>query len=180
MQRLFIVSHTHWDREWYEPFQVFRMRLVQCIDKLLDLFDSDPEYEYFLLDGQTIVLEDYAEVRPDREQRLRDLGMAGKVQVGPWYVLPDEFLVSGEALIRNLMRGSRIAATYGGAMPVGYIPDPFGHVSQVPQILRGFGIGTTVFRRGLADEPVELWWEGADGTRVLASYLRDGYGNIAE
>jgi alpha-mannosidase len=179
MQRLFVVSHTHWDREWYEPFQVFRLRLVECIDKLLRLFENDPEYEYFLLDGQTIVLEDYVEIRPDREQSLRVLVGAGKVQIGPWYVLPDEFLVSGESLIRNLMRGLRIAADFGGAMRIGYIPDPFGHVSQMPQILRGFGIGTAVFRRGLADEPVELWWEGADGTRVMTSYLRDSYDNIA-
>ncbi|HEX9076185.1 MAG TPA: glycoside hydrolase, partial [Anaerolineae bacterium] len=132
MQRLFVVSHTHWDREWYEPFQVFRLRLVQCIDKLLVLFENDPEYEYFLLDGQTIVLEDYGEVRPDREQALRVLVGAGKVQIGPWYVLPDEFLVSGESLIRNLMRGLRVAGDFGGGMHIGYIPDPFGHVSQMP------------------------------------------------
>jgi len=179
MQTLYVVSHTHWDREWYEPFQVFRLRLVKCIDQLLDLFATDPDYRSFLLDGQTIVLEDYLEVRPDREQTLRDLVAGGKLQVGPWYILPDEFLVSGEALIRNLLRGVRTANAFGGAMRLGYIPDPFGHISQMPQILRGFGFSAAAFRRGLADEPTELWWEASDGTRVLACYLRDGYDNAA-
>lgn len=179
MQKLFVLSHTHWDREWYEPFQVFRARLVRSIDKLLDLFDGNPAFEHFMLDGQTIVLEDYFEVRPDREQRLQDLIRAGRVAVGPWYVLPDEFLVSGESIIRNLARGMRIACEMGGTMRIGYIPDPFGHISQMPQILRGFGMSTAVFRRGLADEPLELWWQAPDGTRVLTSYLRDSYDNIA-
>lgn len=179
MYRLFVVSHTHWDREWYEPFQIFRLRLVHCIDQLLDIFATDPDFKFFLLDGQTIVLEDYLEVRPDREDKLRDLVSAGRLAIGPWYILPDTFLVSGEAIIRNLQRGIRIAKGFGKWMKVGYIPDPFGHISQLPQILRGFGMDTAVFRRGLADEPNELWWDAADGTRVLALYLRDGYDNAA-
>ncbi len=179
MPTLFVVSHTHWDREWHEPFQVFRGRLVRCVDQLLDLFASDPDYREFLLDGQTIVLDDYLEVRPEREPILRDLVRAGKLHIGPWYVLPDEFLVSGEAIVRNLLRGIRHARAFGKVMRIGYIPDPFGHISQMPQILRGFGIGAAAFRRGLADEPTELWWEASDGTRVLACYLRDGYDNAA-
>ncbi len=179
MTSLYLISHTHWDREWYEPFQVFRARLVECIDQVLHLFATDPGYEHFLLDGQTIVLEDYLEVRPDREQILRELVIAGKLDIGPWYVLPDEFLVSGEAIIRNLQRGIRIANDFGGTMRVGYIPDPFGHIGQMPQILRGFGLSTAVFRRGLADEPTEVWWDAPDGSRVLACYLRDSYDNAA-
>ncbi|MEW5719176.1 MAG: glycoside hydrolase family 38 C-terminal domain-containing protein, partial [Chloroflexota bacterium] len=179
MQKLYVVSHTHWDREWYEPFQVYRARLIRCVDRLLDIFATDPEYKYFLLDGQTIVLEDYLEVRPDREQTLRDLVRAGRLQIGPWYVLPDEFLVSGEALVRNLARGIRHARAFGDTMAVGYIPDPFGHISQMPQILRGLQIGVAVFRRGLADESTELQWQSPDGAQVLACYLRDSYDNAA-
>ncbi len=179
MQTLFVVSHTHWDREWYAPFQIFRLRLVKCIDRLLDIFATDPGYKYFLLDGQTIVLEDYLEVQPDRAQTLREYVRAGRLTIGPWYVLPDEFLVSGEALIRNLLRGTRSARAFGSVMPIGYLPDPFGHISQMPQILRGFGFDAAAFRRGLADEPTEVWWDAPDGTRVLACYLRDGYDNAA-
>ncbi len=179
MQKLFFVSHTHWDREWYAPFQVFRARLIKCIDQLLDIFAHDAEYKYFLLDGQTIVLDDYLEIRPENESILRRLVAAGKLQIGPWYVLPDEFLVSGEAVIRNLQRGIRVAQDFGAAMPVAYIPDPFGHVSQMPQILRGFGLGVAALRRGLSDEPTELWWQSPDGTRVLLCYLRDSYDNAA-
>ncbi|MGB8644599.1 MAG: glycoside hydrolase family 38 C-terminal domain-containing protein [Anaerolineae bacterium] len=179
MRTLHFVSHTHWDREWHEPFQIFRIWLARTIDKTLDILANDPDYRYFMLDGQTIVLEDYLEIEPAREAELREHVRTGRVLVGPWYVLPDMFLVSGEAIIRNLQRGMRMANEWGGSMRVGYIPDPFGHISQMPQILQGFGIDVAMFRRGLADEPTELWWEGADGTRVFTTYLRDGYDNAA-
>ncbi len=179
MHTLHFISHTHWDREWHEPFQIFRIRLAQMINKALDILASEPDYKYFMLDGQTVVLEDYVEIDPRREADLGAHIQSGRVLVGPWYILPDEFLVSGEALIRNLQRGIRIANAWGKCMMVGYIPDPFGHISQMPQILAGFGLKVAMFRRGLADEPTELWWEGADGTRVLTTYLRDGYDNAA-
>jgi alpha-mannosidase len=174
-----LAAHTHWDREWYRTFQQFRYQLVQLMDQVLDILRSDSDYRCFMLDGQTIVIEDYLEVRPEREADLREFTQAGRLLIGPWHVLPDEFLVSGEALVRNLQLGSKISARFGGRMPIGYTPDPFGHISQLPQILRGVGIDTAVFRRGLADEPTLLWWEAPDGSRVFTVYLRDGYDNAA-
>lgn len=179
MHTLHFISHTHWDREWHEPFQTFRIRLARTIDKTLDILASDPDYKYFMLDGQTIVLEDYDEIQHGRVAELREHIKTGRVLIGPWYILPDEFLVSGESIIRNLQRGIRIAKEFGNCMMIGYIPDPFGHISQMPQILEGFGIKHAMFRRGLADERTELVWEGADGTRVMTTYLRDGYDNAA-
>lgn len=174
-----IVSHAHWDREWYQPFQEFRRRLVGTIDDALAILEGDPGYRYFWLDGQTIVLEDYIEIRPENQARLRALVEAGRLGVGPWYVQPDEALVSGESLIRNLLLGHRQAADYGRAAPkIGYVPDIFGHISQLPQILVGFGIDNALFWRGLHGDgyPSELAWEGADGTRVLAAKFTDHYG----
>jgi mannosylglycerate hydrolase len=179
MYNLHIVSHTHWDREWYLTFQQFRMKLVQLVDGLLALLETDPEYKHFMLDGQTIVLDDYLQIRPDRETTLRDYVQSGRLLIGPWHVLPDEFLVSPEATIRNLLQGARTARRFGPPMMIGYIPDPFGHIGQLPQILQGFGIETAIFRRGLSDEPCELWWQAPDGSRVLTIYLRDGYDNAA-
>jgi alpha-mannosidase len=176
---LYVVSHTHWDREWYLPFQLFRMKLVRLIDKLLAILAADPSYAHYMLDGQTVVLEDYLEVRPERAAEVRAHVQQGRVLVGPWYILPDEFLVSGESLIRNFLRGGRIARDFGGAMPAGYIPDPFGHISQMPQILRGFGIDWAVFWRGSgADVPgSEFTWAAPDGSQVLATRLLHGYAN---
>jgi mannosylglycerate hydrolase len=175
----FIVSHTHWDREWYEPFQRFRLRLVRLMDKLLHILDNDPQYRYFTLDGQTIVLEDYLQIRPERENDLRRHIQGGRLLIGPWHVLPDEFLVSGEALVRNLLLGDQVARRFGPKMMVGYTPDPFGHISQLPQLLRGFGIDCAVLARGLGDEPVELLWQAPDGSTVLLFHLRDSYDNAA-
>ena len=179
MRTLHLISHTHWDREWYRTFQQFRLRLVHLIDGLLDILDHDKNFKYFMLDGQTIVLDDYLAMRPEREAALRKYIRSGRILIGPWHILPDEFLVSPEAHIRNLLEGDRTCRKFGSKMMVGYIPDPFGHIGQMPQILRGFGIQAAVFRRGLSDEPVELWWESPDGSRVFVSYLRDGYDNAA-
>ena len=178
-----VVPHTHWDREWYLPFEEFRWWLVEAIDRVLDLCDRDPTYR-FMLDGQVIALLDYLEIRPERERRLRELIREGRVLIGPWYVQPDEFLVSGEALIRNLLYGTRIAREFGGAMLEGYVPDIFGHIAQLPQILWGFGIGTTYLARGadgVCDElgSSEFLWEAPGGDRVLCHVMEKGYCNGA-
>ena len=133
-----VVPHTHWDREWYLPFEAFRARLVRMMDALLALLDRDPEYKHFVLDGQTIPLDDYLEIRPERRADIERLVKAGRLLIGPGYVLPDEFLIGGESHIRNLQFGLRSATAYGGAMMVGYSPDAFGHIAHLPAILRGF------------------------------------------
>ncbi len=181
---IIIVPHTHWDREWYQTFQQFRIRLVHAIDRLLDILDRDTAFSYFTLDGQTIVLDDYLEVRPEQEERLKKLTRSGRILVGPWYLQADEFLVSGEALVRNLQIGLQRAAEFGEPMRVGYVPDIFGHIAQLPQILRGFGIDNAVFWRGVGAEAhkSEFFWTAPDGTRVLVIHLADalGYSNARE
>lgn len=174
-----IISHTHWDREWYLTFQQFRLKLVHLVDGLLDLMANDPHYRHFMLDGQTIVLDDYLHMRPDKEDELRAHVQSGRILIGPWHILPDMFLVSPEAHVRNLLQGERTARRFGPKMQVGYIPDPFGHPGQVPQILQGFGIPQAVLWRGVEDLPCEFWWQSPDGSRVLMAFLRDSYGNGA-
>jgi hypothetical protein len=177
---LVVVPHTHWDREWYEPFQAFRVRLVRLVDRLLDLLERDPAFTHFHFDGQSIVLEDYLEIRPEQRARLRRLIRAGRIAVGPWYVLPDEFLVSGESLIRNLQIGHRLAAEFGAPAKIGYLPDEFGHAAQMPQILAGCGIDCAVVWRGVGAEVREtlFTWEGLDGSAVFTVYLPlSGYSN---
>jgi alpha-mannosidase len=177
-----IVPHTHWDREWYSPFQTFRLRLVDLLDEFLPALEDDLSYARFLLDGQMAVVDDYLEVRPEAEPVLRRLAASGRVAMGPWYTLPDEFLVSGETHIRNLQMGLERASAFGGAMDVGYLPDMFGHIAQMPQLLSQFGFGHTVVWRGVpaAVDRTAFWWSAPDGTTVRAQYLaRGGYGNGA-
>ncbi|MCW2925922.1 MAG: glycoside hydrolase, family 38 [Thermoleophilia bacterium] len=179
--RVHVYAHTHWDREWYRTHERFRIQLVGVVDRLLHTLDSDPRFSTFVLDGQMVPLEDYLEVRPEEEPRIRRLVGAGRLEVGPWYVLPDEFLVSGEALVRNLLEGRRVASRFGEPLAVGYLPDPFGHAAQLPAILRGFGIDNAIFSRGMHDEfeasGSELRWEAADGTDVLAIVQTSPYTN---
>jgi mannosylglycerate hydrolase len=173
-----LVSHTHWDREWYLTREQFRLRLVDLIDRVLEMLRAGPSFAFFHLDGQTIVLEDYLEIRPERDPDLRKLIGEGRLLVGPWYVMPDEFLVSGESLVRNLALGHRTARSFGGSMPVGYLPDLFGHVGQMPQILRQFGLDNAVLWRGFGGRDAEYWWEAPDGSRVLMLHLpQEGYCN---
>jgi alpha-mannosidase len=178
-RHLVVVPHTHWDREWYRTFEEFRHRLVRVIDDVLDLLEADPEFRHFTLDGQCIVLDDYLEVRPQARERIEKRVREGRLLVGPWFVLPDEWLVSGEALIRNLRLGLRKAEATGGAMPIGYVPDQFGHVGQLPQIFAGFGLEGAVLWRGVGREIARtaFSWEAPDGTRLFTVYLPFGYGN---
>src|SRR5499427_1099162 len=171
-----IVPHTHWDREWYAPFQVFRARLVRLLDELLPLLERDLSYARFLLDGQTIVVDDYLEVRPRAADTLQRLAAAGRLSVGPWMVLMDEFMVSGETIVRDLQLGLRRAIDLGGAMPVGYLPDMFGHIAQMPQILRLAGFEHAVVWRGVPSTVTQtaFRWEAPDGSAVRAEYLYGG------
>ena len=179
--KAFIVPHTHWDREWYQTFQQFRVRLIDLINNLINILEKNKTFSDFTLDGQTIVLEDYLEVHPERREILKKYITEGKIHVGPWYILPDEFLVSAESMVRNLLLGHKIASEFGRVMKVGYIPDPFGHISQMPQILKGFGIDNIIFWRGIECNQTqgnEFIWQGPDGTELFAVHLpKAGYGN---
>ncbi|MBA2666718.1 MAG: hypothetical protein H0U69_06770 [Trueperaceae bacterium] len=179
----YFVPHTHWDREWYQPFQVFRSRLVDVIDRVLELL-RDERYRRFTLDGQAVVLDDYLEVRPERRGDIETHVRSGRLRIGPWYVLADEFLVSPEALIRNLALGRATCLAFGSPMPVAYTPDSFGHVSQLPLIVRGFGMDAIVFERGVGDEGErlrgEFEWRAADGVAsVFAVHLLGTYSSAA-
>ncbi len=176
-----VVAHLHWDREWYAPFEHFRTRLADVLDGLLAHLEADVSFRRFLLDGQMAPVDDYLSVRPEAESTIRRLAQAGRLSMGPWYVLMDEFCVSGETIVRNLQRGLRRAAAFGGSLPVGYLPDMFGHISQMPQVLSQAGFRHAVVWRGVpaAISCTGFWWAAPDGSTVRAEYLPVGYANGA-
>src|SRR5207302_5465641 len=179
--RVFVVPHTHWDREWYERFEGYRARLVPMVSRLLDILERDPDFRSFTFDGQTIAIQDYLEKRQGDRARVEALVGADRLLVGPWHVLADLLLVSGESIVRNLQEGLRSAGELGRAARVAYVADPFGHPAQLPQLLRAFGYDTYVFARGMGDEGEsvgsEFWWESPSGDRVRAAHLVDHYSN---
>lgn len=178
MTDVLLVSHTHWDREWYRTFEAFRARLVDTVDRVLDLLAGDEGWR-FLLDGQSIVIEDYLAVRPGRRAELETAVAAGRLGVGPWYVQPDSLLPSGESHIRNLLEGRRVAESVGGCSAVAYTPDSFGHPAQFPALFAGFGLGPFVYWRGNGNELDRLGpvyrWVAPSGDGVLAYHLGRGY-----
>ncbi|MEX2683544.1 MAG: alpha-mannosidase [Candidatus Sigynarchaeota archaeon] len=178
-----IISHTHWDREWYLPFSLMRFRLVAMMDKLVNLLETDNEFTSFMLDGQTCMLEDYLEIRPEMRGRLGALIKAGRIQIGPYYVLSDAWLQTGEGYVRNLLVGHAISREWGvRPMKVGYIPDQYNHFEQMPQIFAGFGINAMAFGRSMGNQQeehglgFEFEWKAPDGSSVLALHLIGGYG----
>lgn len=177
--RLHIVPHTHWDREWYLPLEALRVRLIEVMDQVLELVATS--YHHFHLDGQVAMVEDYLEVRPERRAELRAAVARGALSCGPWVTLVDGFSVSGEAIVRNLEEGLERAARLGGALMVGYLPDQFGHIGQMPQILRMFGIERALVWRGVPGcvTGTTFTWRAPDGSEVLAAYLPYGYGQGA-
>lgn len=186
VKKIVITPETHWDREWYLPFQEYRARLVQLMDKLLRYFKEDPDYSNFTLDGQTIPLLDYLEVKPHKRGEIEKFVKEGRLSIGPFYILPDEFLISGESMIRNLMLGHKIANEFGKVMKAGYIPDPFGHIAQLPQILAGFQVPSVLFMRGFGNEYEEnnlnmefIWQAPGNAASILGIHLILGYGSVA-
>ncbi len=174
--KAFYCVGTHWDREWYEPFQEFRMWLVELIDELMDLMERDPEYKSFHPDGQAVVLQDYLEIRPERKEKLVSMLKSRRLVAGPWYDLPDEWLISGESYVRNLMMGMRVCRSLGAEpMSFAYTPDQFGHIAALPMIMTGFDIKAGICWRGTQDEnyPAQFIWVGPDGSRMATHKLRD-------
>ena len=186
-KKIVITPETHWDREWYLPFQEYRAKFVQLMDQLLDIYEKDPTYANFTLDGQTVPLEDYLEVRPKKEPRLRKAIKEGRLSIGPCYILPDEYIISGESMIRNLLLGTKLSRKYDGIpMKAGYIPDPFGHFAQMPQILAGFDIPSILFARGFDDSYEKLglnmefiWDAPGKAASIVGIHLVQHYGNCA-
>lgn len=187
-----IISHSHWDREWYLPFEQHRMRLIELVDKCMELFESDSEFKSFHMDGQTIVLDDYLEIRPENREKIINYVKEGKLVVGPWYILQDEFLTSGESNVRNLLVGMKEAEKYGGVCKVGYFPDAFGNAGQMPQLLKQAGMDAVVFGRGVKpvgfDNEVgetgayespysEIKWQSPDGSELMGILFANWYNN---
>ena len=164
------VPSTHWDREWYLPFQGFRYKLVKVVDRLLEILEADREYRCFVFDGQTVALDDYLEIMPQNRARLQALIRGGRILIGPWFTMPDERILDGESLIRNLMRGYADAARWDvEPMRYGYVCDIFGHIAQMPQIFAGMGIPHALVWRGANDatHPSLFRWLAPDGSEVV-------------
>lgn len=180
--RAHLICHTHWDREWYLTKEEFMTKLVRLVDSVLDAVEQDSNRVSFMLDGQLIAIEDYLEVKPQNRERLINAISKGRIFVGPWYILPDEMLISGESHIRNYLMGDKLAQALGGKMNVGYLPDSFGHPEQMPQILKGLSMNDIVFWRGTGNHMTssEFYWQSPCAKQsVFGAHMPYGYGNTA-
>ncbi|KGL38273.1 glycosyl hydrolase family 38 [Listeria newyorkensis] len=187
----YIISHSHWDREWFLPLETLRYRLVTLLDETADLLENKDGFDYFHLDGQTIMLEDYLAVKPGARARMERLVRDGKLRIGPWYMLQDAFLTSSEANVRNLLYGMQDAREFGAVERIGYFPDTFGIYGQAPQLVKQAGIDSVIFGRGVKPTGFnnqvfeggytspfsEMFWQAPDGTRVLGVLLANWYSN---
>ncbi len=172
--RIHIVSYTHWDREFRWEFERTRMRLVDCIDHLLDIFEDDPNFASFMMDGQMTLIDDYLEIRPERRDEIVKLVQGGRLEIGPWFTLPDCAPINGESVVRNLAYGMRMASEFGTPLMCGYNVFSFGQIAQLPQIYADFGIDTIIFYKYMDPKRTkypEFFWEAPDGTRAFASRL---------
>lgn len=186
-----IISHSHWDREWYLSFEEHRMRLVELFDDLFEIFETDPEFDSFFLDGQTILIDDYLEIKPENKDKVQKYIDEGKLKIGPFYILQDGYLISGEANTRNTLIGLRESKKWGEPTKLGYFPDTFGNIGQAPQIMKQAGIDILAFGRGVkttgfnnlvvdevyATEFSEMFWQGSDGTKALSILFANWYSN---
>lgn len=179
VSRVHITPHMHWDREWYFTTEESRILLVNNMEEILTRLEQDDEYKYYVLDGQTAVLEDYFAVVPENRPRVKALVERGKLIIGPWYTQTDTTIVSGESIVRNLMYGIRDCMAFGEPMKIGYLPDSFGMSGQLPHIYNGFGITRALFWRGCSErhgtDKTEFLWQSTDGSEVTTQVLPLGY-----
>ncbi|PZE21145.1 mannosylglycerate hydrolase [Paenibacillus xerothermodurans] len=179
MKKVHIVPHMHWDREWYFSTEESRILLVNNMEEIMHMLETNSDYPYYILDGQTSVLEDYFAAKPENKERVKKLVQAGKLIIGPWYTQTDEMVVGGESIVRNLLYGLKDSREFGEPMMIGYLPDSFGQSSQMPQIFNGFDIKHTIFWRGTSErhgtDKTEFYWQADDGSRVLVQLLPLGY-----
>lgn len=191
-KKVYIISHSHWDREWYMPYEQHHMRLITLIDDLLEQFETNPDFNSFHLDGQTISLDDYLEVRPNKREALQKAITEGKLKIGPFYILQDDFLTSSESNTRNMLVGLEESKKWGAPVKLGYFPDTFGNMGQAPQTMLEGGLDVTAYGRGVKptgfnnvvinDEKYtsqysEMWWEGSDKSKVLGILFANWYSN---
>ncbi|MDK4345407.1 alpha-mannosidase [Enterococcus faecium] len=191
-KKVYIISHSHWDREWYMAYEQHHMRLIELIDDLLELFEVDPSFNSFHLDGQTIILDDYLQVRPEKRQAIQQAINEGKLRIGPFYTLQDDFLISSESNVRNMLIGMEESRKWGTPVMLGYFPDTFGNMGQTPQLMKQAGISAAAFGRGVkpigfdnqvleaenySSQYSEMWWKGPDQTAIFGLLFANWYSN---
>ena len=179
MKKVHIVPHMHWDREWYFTTEESRILLLNNMEEILTRLETDHDYKYYILDGQTCILEDFFAIKPYEKERVKKLVQEGKLIIGPWYTQTDEIIVHGESITRNMMYGIRDCREFGKYMDIGYLPDSFGQSEQMPQILNGFGINRSIFWRGTSERhgtnKTEFYWKGHGDSKVLVQLMPLGY-----
>ncbi|MEH7399368.1 mannosylglycerate hydrolase [Gottfriedia acidiceleris] len=179
MKNVHIVPHMHWDREWYFTTEESRILLVNNMEEIMEMLETNPDYPYYVLDGQTAILEDYFAVKPENKERVKKLVQEGRLIIGPWYTQTDEMIVGGESIVRNLLYGMKDCEEFGVPMKIGYLPDSFGQSAQMPMILNGFDIKYSIFWRGTSErhgtDKTEFYWETDDGSKVLVQLFPLGY-----
>ncbi|WP_279276519.1 alpha-mannosidase [Enterococcus faecium] len=191
-KKVYIISHSHWDREWYMAYEQHHMRLIELIDDLLELFEVDPSFNSFHLDGQTIILDDYLQVRPEKRQAIQQAINEGNLRIGPFYILQDDFLISSESNVRNMLIGMEESRKWGTPVMLGYFPDTFGNMGQTPQLMKQAGISAAAFGRGVkpigfdnqvleaenySSQYSEMWWKGPDQTAIFGLLFANWYSN---
>lgn len=179
MKKVHIVPHMHWDREWYFTTEESRILLVNNMEEIMEMLETNPDYPYYVLDGQTAILEDYFAVKPENKERIKKLVQEGRLIIGPWYTQTDGMIVGGESIVRNLLYGMKDCEEFGVPMKIGYLPDSFGQSAQMPMILNGFDIKYSIFWRGTSERhgtnKTEFYWETDDGSKVLVQLFPLGY-----
>ncbi|WP_208560051.1 mannosylglycerate hydrolase [Marinilactibacillus kalidii] len=184
--KVHVIPHTHWDREWYFTSSRSTIYLVKHLKEVLETLEDTPGFDFYLMDAQSSLIEDYLKYCPEDKARIEKLVSAKRLLIGPWYTQTDQLVISQESVVRNLMYGTRFSKALGHSMNIGYVPDAFGQGGNMPQIYNQFGINRFLFWRGVADnrlKQTEFTWEGDDGSQNIAVQVPFGYyhgGNLPE
>ena len=175
-----VVPHSHWDREWYFTIEDSNVLLVENLDFLIALLETDTNFPAYTFDGQVSVIDEYLKIRPENRERLEALIRNQRLLIGPWYTQTDTLLVSIESIIRNLQYGIQRANKYGHCMNIGYLPDVFGQNSYLPSLFCNCGLEYSLFQRGVYNDQIatglNFLWRSPDGQSIKTNNIYLGYG----
>lgn len=179
-KEVYVVPHSHWDREWYFTIEDSNVLLSQNMPYLMDTLEEDKSFNSYTFDAQASVIEEFLKIYPNEKERLKKLIKDKRLFIGPWYTQTDTLLVNKESIIRNLLYGTRISKELGHSLEIGYLPDIFGQNAYLPSIFNGFSIKDSILQRGIytddLKENLNFNWVSPDGKSVRCNNIYLGYG----
>lgn len=163
-----LVGHAHIDLAWLWTWDdTINNTIPHTFGQAIKFMDEFPQFTFS--QSSATLYQSTQVFHPELFKKIQQRVDDGRWEiVGGRWCEGDTNMISPESHARHFLYGQRyFEKHFGKKATVGWEPDTFGHCWTMPQILRKAGIKSYYFCRGGKKDPL-FWWEGPDGSRVLA------------